>query len=547
MKLRYYQENAVNSIFEYFSENDGNPVIAMPTGTGKAFVIAAFLQRILGMWANQRVLILTHVKELVEQDYAELMQIWPNAPAGIYSAGLNRKDIMLPIIFGGVASVANVAEAFGHRDLIIIDEAHLLSPKEDTLYQNIIARLKIINPYLKVIGLTATPYRLGQGLITDEGLFTDICYDDTSMERFNQLIAEGFIAQLIPKRTKFEIDISNVGISNGDFKKGELQFATDKQEITYAALQETLENAYNRKCWLIFASGVEHSEHVAEMLQSFGVPAAAIHSKMTNDERNARIQAHKRGELIALVNNNVLTTGYNHKPIDLIVMLRATVSPGLWVQMLGRGTRPVYADGYNLETTEGRIAAIAASTKQNCLVMDFAGNTRRLGPINDPVKPRKKGKGTGDAPVRICEACGTYNHASARSCCCCGIEFEFRVKFISSAYTDEVVRTDAPIVEYFNVDRTIYNSYNSFKNLSSPPMIKIEYFCGLRRFIQFICPEHNKAYTKKIYYDWWRQSHISEPPNTTAEVLALCNELTPPKRIRVWVNKQQPEVLNREY
>ncbi len=530
MKLRYYQENAVNSIFEYFQYNDGNPVIAMPTGTGKAFVIAAFLQRVLGMWARQRIIILTHVKELVEQDYNELLKIWPNAPAGIYSAGLNRKDIMFPIIFGGVASVVNVVEAFGHRDLVIIDEAHLLSPKDDTMYQNIIARLKVISPYIKVIGLTATPFRLGQGLITDEGLFTDICYDDCGYERFNQLVAEGFISPLVPKRTKFEIDVSNVGIVNGDFKKAELQFATDKQEITYAALQETLELAYNRRSCLIFSSGVEHAEHISEMLQSFGVPAAAVHSKMKPEERDARINAHKRGELWALVNNNVLTTGYNHKPIDLIVMLRATVSPGLWVQMLGRGTRP------SPETN-----------KENCLVLDFAGNTRRLGPINDPVKPRKKGKGGGEAPVRICESCGVYNHASSRFCCYCGMEFQFKTKFVANAFTDELIRSDAPVVEYFEVQRVLYHRYTSSKNINSPPMIKVEYYSGIQRFVEYICPEHNKSYARKKYHDWWRQRHASEPPNTTEEALFLVSELRPPKRIRVWVNKQWPEVLSYEY
>jgi DNA repair protein RadD len=547
MKLRYYQENAVNSIFDYFSQNAGNPVIAMPTGTGKAFVIAAFLQRVLGMWARQRVMILTHVKELVEQDYAELMKIWPNAPAGVYSAGLNCKDIMFPIIFGGVASVANVAEAFGHRDLIIIDEAHLLSPKDDSMYQNIIARLKVINPYLKVIGLTATPYRLGQGMIIDEGLFTDICYDDCGMERFNQLVTEGFISPLIPKRTNFEIDVSGVGIVNDDFKKGELQFATDKEEITYAALQETLQFASARKSCLIFSSGVEHAEHVNEMLQSFGVPSGVVHSKMPAAQRDKTIELHKNGELWALVNNNVLTTGYNHKPIDLIVMLRATVSPGLWVQMLGRGTRPMYAEGFNLESLEGRLAAIAASQKQNCLVMDFAGNTRRLGPINDPVKPRKKGKGGGEAPVRICDACGVYNHASARFCCYCGVEFQFKTKIVSFAGTDELIRSDAPVVEYFNVERIIYNSYNSAKNTTSPPMIKVEYYSGLQRFVEYVCPEHNKSYARKKYHDWWRQRHASEPPNTTAEALQLVSELRPPKRIRVWINKQYPEVLSYEY
>jgi len=579
---RYYQNDAVNSIFDYFAVNDGNPVLALPTGTGKAFVIALFIMRVLQMWPRQRFMILTHVKELVTQDADELRLLWPNAPIGIYSAGLNQKDIAQPIIFGGVASVCNVVEAFGHRDLIIVDECHLLSPKDDSMYQNTIARLKVINPQLKVIGLSATPYRLGQGMITDEGLFTDICYDITHLEAFNRLVYEGYISPLVPKRTKVEIDVSSVGINNGDYKKGELQDVSDK--ITFAACEEMVEFGHNRKSWLVFASGVDHCEHVAEILQSMGISCASIHSKLKPDERDRRIKAHKNFEIQALINNNVLTTGYNHKPIDFIGMLRATLSPGLWVQMLGRGTRPSPETG-----------------KENCLVLDFAGNTRRLGPINDPVKPRKPGKGGGDAPVRICDCCGVYNHASARYCGGgsnpedarsmggCGYEFTFESKIVSFASTEDLIKSDAPVVEYFNVDRVIYHRH---EKLGSKPTIKVSYHCGLRAFNEFVCLEHG-GFAGKHARDWWRQrfetdlicdcskwdlenglcglykatppskvtvapfancpgyesdASKKEPPEHTDTALRLISGLRVPKRIRVWANKiPYPGVLSYEY
>src|SRR4029079_8138707 len=110
--------------------------------------------------------------------------------------------------------------------------------------------------------------------------------------------------------------------------------------------------------------------------------------------------ALRAGEVRALVNNNILTTGYDDPTIDLIMVLRPTMSVVLWVQMLGRGTRPVFPPGYDSETLEQRMAAIMASGKFDCLVLDYAGNTRRLGPINDPVIPAPpKSKGTRDAPV----------------------------------------------------------------------------------------------------------------------------------------------------
>jgi DNA repair protein RadD len=488
---------------------------------------------------------LTHVKELITQNAEKLLNIWPTAPLGIYSAGLESRDMILPIVFGGIQSVSKIIQRsetmekpphmrhFGFRDLILIDECHLLGPSEDTMYQYTIAELKKINPHLKIIGFTATPYRLKQGMITDEGLFTDIAYDMTDIDGFNRLIAEGFISPLIPKRTSVEIDISNVGLSAGDFNSKQLAAAVDKDEITYAAVKETIEQGYDRKAWLVFATSIENAEHIAAMFQSMGVACAATHSKLSSAENDARIKAFKNGELRALVNNNKLTTGFDFPAIDLIAMLRPTLSPGLWVQMLGRGTRPSFETG-----------------KTNCLVLDFAGNTKRLGPINDPIKPRKPGKGTpGDAPVRICDHCGVYNHASARVCIACGIEFKFETKIFGTADATELIRSDAPVVEYFNVSRVLYNLHEKKDKGGArinPPSVRVSYICGLQMFQEWVCLEHAGLAGHKAR-NWWRQRHVSEPPNTTREALQFVSELRMPRRIRVWTNKKFPEVLSHEF
>lgn len=531
--LRDYQYEAVQSIFDYFeSGKQGNPVIAMPTGLGKSWIIAGFIQRVLNMWANQRFMMLTHSKKLIVQDLDKLLKIWPNAPAGIYSAGLNQKDIMHPIIFGGMQSVVNVVEAFGHRDLLLIDEAHLVSPKENTTYQNIIGRMKVINPNLKVIGLTATKFRLGQGLLTDEGLFTDICHDVTTVDHFNRFLALGHLTQLIPKRTDVEIDVSELKIINGDYAKSQCDDAADK--IIYEALKETVILGSDRNCWLVFASGIKSAEHAAEILTSFGISAAAIHSKIPKAEIDNRFKLFETGKLKALCGMGLFTTGFDHPPVDMIVMLRPTVSPGLWVQMLGRGTRPYNGSDTNFPYT-----------KKNCLVLDFAGNTKRLGPINDPRIPRKKGKATGEVPIKICEACGTYNHAAARYCCNpeCNFEFKFQTKLVASAYTNTIMRSDAPVIEYFTVDRVIYHRH---EKPGSPPMIKVSYFSGLRRFIEFVCLEHS-GWAKKKARDWFRQRYSHEPPETTDEALAIMTILRIPKRIRVWLNRKYPEIMGVEW
>ncbi len=375
MQLRYYQLDAIKAFFKYYEDgNTGNPLIAMPTGTGKSLVIACLICAILNKHPKQRILKLTHVKELIGQNYKALLSVWPTAPAGIYSAGLDRKDAGYPITYAGIGSVHKKAHIFQRTDIIIIDEAHLLGPKEAAMYQRFIAELKRYNPYIIIVGLTATPFRLGQGMLTqgDNALFTHICYDLTGIEAFNRLIREGFLAPLVPLRTKSELDIEGLGIVKGEFKTAEMEDRYKVDKVIIAALEEAIVQGYHRKHWLIFTTGVESCERVTYLLNNkYNIPACAVHTgndlfPMLPKERDENIAAFKRGEFRAAVNNNVLTTGFDYPKIDLIIVLRPTNSPGLWVQMLGRGTRP--CDG-----------------KENCLVLDFAANTKRLGPINDPV------------------------------------------------------------------------------------------------------------------------------------------------------------------
>ena len=271
---------------------------------------------------------------------------------------------------------------------------------------------------------------------------------------------------------------------------------------------------------MIFASGVEHSEHVAECLRDHGVTAVALHSEVGDTERSQILADFKSGKIQAVTNNNILTTGFDHPGIDLIGVLRPTQSTGLWVQMLGRGTRP-------------------CTGKTNCLVLDFAGNTRRLGPINDPVLPRKKGeKGPGQAPVRVCEHCLTYNPASARFCIECGAEFPREHKLATTAYTEEVMASSVPQIEEFKVD---HMSYAIHQKPGRPPSLKATYFCGLRIFNEWVCFEH-EGYAKHKAHDWWRQRSYGEPPETSKEAADQAPSLKVPKTINVWINTKYPEV-----
>lgn len=545
-KPRYYQQDSIDALYAYFRQNAGNPLIAQPTGTGKSVVISSFIKGIYQKYPRQRLMMVTHVKELIEQNFEKLIKSWPTAPAGIYSAGLGRRDTKQKIIFAGIQSVVKKPELFGHIDLIIIDEAHLVSPKDETSYCKFIAALKAVNPYIKVIGLTATPYRLGLGLLTNGNIFDDICYNNTNLDGFNKLVDEGYLMPLIPKHTQTEIDVSEVGKSGGEFKQGELQKAVDKEEITYEAIQETIEHGQDRKHWLVFGTGTEHCDHIADMLESLGISAVAVHSKKPNAVNDKAIADFKAGRVRALVNNNKLTTGFDFPGIDLIAMIRHTCSPGLWVQMLGRGTRPVYMDGYDLLTIKGRLAAIQASHKQNCLVLDFAGNTKRLGPINDPLIPKAKGKkgNGGVAPVRMCEECGTYNHASVKVCINCGFEFPVGVNIYAQACSEALMASSKPKIVEKKITQVLYTRH---RKLDRPDSILVTYYIGLAtRYKEWICFEHG-GYAGKQAREWWRRNAKdpeAELPPTTDDALKCLDLLKTPTYAKVWVNKKYPQIMS---
>ena len=547
---RWYQQEAVNSVFNYYTQNNGNCAVALPTGTGKSIVIALLNTSILQGWPGQRILNLTHISELIKQNANKLQSVWPSAPMGIFSAGLNSRQTNLPIIFGGIQSVAKCPEAFGHRDIVFVDEAHLVNPKNDTQYQDTFARLKRINPYIKFVGLTATWFRLGQGLLTEgtsinghytPPLFTDICYNQCGMLEFNELIRQGYISPLIPKRTELTLDVQGVAKSStGDYNETQLQEAVDCDELTYKALRETVETAGDRHCWMIFCAGKDHSRHVAEMLTNvFGIPSKEIHSGLSIAECDKRFAEFKRGEIRCITGMNKFTTGFDHPPVDLIVILRPTLSPVLWVQMLGRGTRP-YA---------WSIPSIALEPfyydKQNCLVLDFAANTKRLGPINDPIIPKsKKGGKSGNAPFRVCEHCNTYNHPRATHCIWCELEFIQKANIEETASSEELIRFEEAKTEFYDVKSVVYKKKASGK--TGIPMFQAVYNCGYHVFSENILFEHT-GLARHRAHEWWRQRHALEPPNTVDEALSVHRELRTPKRVHVWVNKTWPEILSYEF
>ncbi len=551
---RDYQITVHNATWNYVLHATGNGIVAMPTGTGKSVNIAMFCYAALRYQPYTRIQVLTHVQELIQQDYDRLKEAWPEAPVGIYSAGLKQKELGYPITMGGIASIFNAVDEVGHVDFLVIDECHLLSNNSDTRYLQYIEKLREKNPYLRVIGYTATPYRMGQGLLTSptgdgqRPIFNDFIVDLTGMEWFNWFIAEGYLSTLFSARTSVAFDTSGVGTSNGDFTQKALIEKLDGQEIEHEkAVRELMARGQDRSKWLVFTAGIDRAEWVSDRVNSFGIPAAFVHSNIDPIDRKKRIGAYRAREIRCMVGNNIFTTGFDDPEIDLIGMFRPTKSTGLWVQMLGRGTRPLYAPGLPRNTREERHIAMQAGGKRSCLVLDFARNTITLGPVNDPKIPKTKGLGSGEMPTKICGACGAYNHLSAKFCANpeCGAEFPPGQLLTESAFTGEIIRTEEEVIEWFNVSTVIYRVHQKG---TGKPCVRVTYQCGFRSFDEWVFIEHDGKIGKDAR-DWWRtRTGLVDPPPTAALLVEYKHLLKFPRQIQVHVNhKPYPEVLHYEY
>lgn len=518
MELRPYQRAAIDAIYAYFARKSGHPIVVIPTAGGKSLVMASFIREVLERWPDQRILIVTHVRELIAQNFAELMRLWPEAPAGIYSAGLGKRDIGARILFAGIQSIHRKAYGVQQADLVLVDEAHLIPRTSDTMYRRFLDELAVINPHLKIIGLTATPYRLDSGMLHrgEDALFTDIAFEVSVRE----LIDQGHLSPLISKSAATQLDVKGVGTRGGEFIPGQLQAAVDKDLVTRAAVDEIIAYGRERRSWLAFCSGVDHARHVAEAIRERGYTSATIFGDTPKAERDRIVAAFKRRELRALASMGVLTTGFNAPAVDLIAMLRPTKSVGLYVQMAGRGTR-------------------LAPGKTDCLVLDFAGNVARHGPI-DAVNPREPGAGDGEAPVKTCLDCRSILPAATRVCPDCGHVFPPpEPKIEATASSLAVLSSGKP--EWVKVSDVAYRRHDK---PGKPPSLRVDYQCGLVVHKEWVCIEHG-GFAREKAVAWWRRRAPDLPvPATVEDALAYSHRLRVPAAIAIRPSGRYTEVVD---
>ena len=526
--LRSYQEEAVTDLLDSILRGETSGVTALVTGGGKSVILAEAVRRVRTMW-NGRILVLTHVAELVTQDVAAIAKLNTPFDVGVNCSALNRRDTQHPIVVATIGSIAKNLDALGVRHLVLIDEAHRVSPTEQTQYNQVIRHFRALTPKMYTWGLTATPYRQGQGLLTegDGALFDHIITDMTVGDKFTWFIDQGYLVDVKSVRTETEIDVAEVSVSNsGEFNQKELQQVTDQHEITRKILLEAEPHIVAARACMIFAVGVSHAWHVHALLaELLGIHAVVVVGDTVTKERNEAFRLFKTGTVKVLINCGVATTGFDYNAVDLLVVIRAIRSTSLWVQIVGRALRPVYAPGYDLSTQEGRLAAIEHSPKgRYSKVLDFGGNAMRLGEVNAPAIPsNKKKKRDPNAPnepppAKSCPMCQAVMASNVRECRFCGFEFPITTLHEHADGSDiikrEADKAEAPVLpkpKGSRIHHTVYSTvYSVHVAKNGQSQLRAVYTTGRGTVAEFFSFA-TEAKAEGRLQAWWRKV---TPPKT---------------------------------
>jgi DNA repair protein RadD len=409
------------------------------------------------------------------------------------------------------------------------------------MYRKFLSELSAYCPHIKVVGMSATPFRLDSGPLIkgDKRLFTDIAYQVS----IRDLIDQGFLSPLVSAKTK-RTDTSMVAKRGGEYITGDLERVMDASDITRCALDEVESLCADRKSWLVFCVGVDHAHHVSDAIRARGYSSAVIIGSTPAHERSERLSDFKAGRLRSLVSVGVLTTGFDAPCADALICLRPTCSPGLWIQIVGRVTR-------------------LHPGKENGLVLDFTQNTLLHGPIdqieidgdgnvktNPPkicvhcgglIYKRGPCPECGKEQERPCPKCGSPVPLKQTICMDCGYDLSRPPRepnHATTASNAEILSTDRPIAK--DVQSWTWNIHAKYEK---PDSIRVRYCCWDGYYDEWICFDHGGFAARKAGA-WWRSHRGGIIPMSTREAIARQSECVCPSSIIVRKDKKYWRIVS---
>ena len=479
--LRPYQNDALLAVHDFICTKPGNPCVSTPTGSGKSVMMAALIRQWQEQSPHVRGCILAHRKELVQQNHEKLVQSGLEC-GGIFAAGLQRRDYESNILFASIDSIYKKSGEFAPFDFIFVDEAHRIPFAGEGKYRTFLTGCRRFNPNLRVVGWTATPWRMAGGeLCHPDHILTNLVYDS----KITDLIEQGYLCNLRSKVGVTHVDLSDVKrYSGGDYVVSSLSRAVNGDKLIFDAIGECVRiiELERRRAVIFYCVDIEHCKKVSRALQQFNVYAPYLTSKTSHSDRDKIIKDFREGRISAVCNVNVLTEGFDAPHIDCIVLLRPTLSAGLFSQMVGRGLR-------------------VHNSKIDCLTLDFAGCIDEHGPIDL--------LGGGKIVMAVCQQCRESFSRALKACPHCGwiippreverleaVEKERRMHGVKPSC--QSILSNEP--ETLTVD-AIYVSRH--KKPGSPDSVRIQYRSGLRMHRQWVCLDHPGS-AGVLAQSWWR-------------------------------------------
>jgi len=404
MSLRPYQQQAHDAAINWIKNTTDSCVLELPTGSGKSLIVAEIANTLHKISKGKHILCLVPSKELLEQN-AEKYRDTGNQ-CSLFSASVGETCIKHPVVFGTPVSVKNKIHRFGSKFCaVVLDEAHRITPT----VKSIIVALLEHNPNLRIIALSATPYRMGSGYIYRMDENGNAYSDDKAKDPyFSAKVFTVYARDLIKQGYLTSPTIG--GINTGHYETLELQtnrmgnFASvdidrafhGQGRLTSSIVGDIVSQAVNRQGVMIFAATVQHAGEIMESLPPS--LSAIVTGKTPKDKRAEILRLFKNRQLKYLVNVSVLTTGFDCVHVDLVAILRATESVSLLQQIIGRGLR-------------------IDNNKTDCLVLDYAENIERHCPDGDIFNPDIKAGMTGNGTCSIkaeCPECETINEFAGK-------------------------------------------------------------------------------------------------------------------------------------
>jgi len=552
VELRPYQITALKKLHQAVQQKD-RLLLQAATGSGKTVVIVRMIQKYFLDHPGRSFLILMHKKELVQQfmDSFHNFTDIPDTDIGIACSGIKKKaDLDRRITVASVQTLINKMDRYPGADLMVVDETHRVGPEAESQYQQLLVKLEEYRPWRKVIGVTATAYRLGHGYIYGDqcrpgnhNYFPELTHRIT----YRELVDGGYLMPLsgrIAGNESLTEDLKNVS-KNGDYVLTQLGEVMGKDIHVRSAVDAYERYGSHHQHVCVFGCTIDHTEKLTEAFQDRGHSAVVIHSQLDRKTRNANIKAWQTGRVKVAVSINILTEGFDFPELSCLLFCRPTLSPTLFVQAIGRVVR-------------------IAEGKNEALLIDLTNNTKTFGTNldNPQFNIPKAGAGEGEAPTaptKVCPGfdndgffCGMPVHAGLKYCPRCGYEFPTD-GWVEAKLGDlkQVSFTGREEPISYEVKRVSYEEHLSQR--SGKALMKVSYWCGdilnpQKRFMDFIClPDQYHGYAVQKARRWWEERSDEPFPDTVEEALFLADSLNQPTFISVDQNGKYPRIVNHEF